>query len=88
MPYFVAPQTMIECSICLEPVDDAITVFKCKHTLHYRCFKEWMKTCERQNNPCTCPCCRGTVAFSVTMGMWRFEEQHGGSVDSVKFSSY
>ena len=49
----------VECPVCLRNMDpDETEVTSCGHTFHRQCLESWLKFCENQDKPATCPVCR------------------------------
>jgi len=47
------------CSICLDETKDCDNrLLSCNHKFHTRCFSEWSKKLNVNENKVTCPCCR------------------------------
>ena len=59
---------MLECSICLEPVDDPHTLQKCLHTVCKSCMDKLRA--EQNNDPpgVICPVCRKFSEEDMIMG--------------------
>ena len=56
----------IECSICLEEInDDSSSSLECNHVFHDYCIEEWAKVSRKSRNEnieWVCPLCRFTVS--------------------------
>lgn len=49
----------LECSICMDPLDDFLSVLKCGHKFHSKCIIEYGYT--HNNKELTCPLCRDII---------------------------
>jgi len=62
IPY-MANDTEVSCSICLETMDeeqgDLLTVSACAHVFHKTCIAKWKEVSRK------CPCCRGPLSEEI-----------------------
>lgn len=57
-----------ECMICFDPLRDApcVKLHNCNHSMHYRCYREMVKTCKKNRYDVRCPMCK-TIANEATL---------------------
>lgn len=51
-------EDMLECSICLDPLQTSICTIECGHKFHTKCLIEYAKS---QEKSIKCPICRGQI---------------------------
>ena len=47
-----------ECSICLDKLENNISILPCNHTFHCDCITMWILTCKKKGNKFRCPYCK------------------------------
>lgn len=57
--YKMHDNSAADCSICMDPLDNTVTTFKCNHQFHSKCILEYCLTCK---NEIICPLCRVSIA--------------------------
>ena len=48
----------MDCSICLENIENGCTELSCKHKFHLKCIVKWLGALTLEDNDNTCPMCR------------------------------
>ena len=49
------------CTICLDELNENISILKCRHSFHEGCISEWIKARLTNEENATCPMCRHEI---------------------------
>ena len=47
-----------ECSICLNNLENEVSILTCGHYFHYTCLGQWIYKCKNDNKQIICPLCK------------------------------
>ena len=60
-PPATTPPATIDCPICFDATDAAVTTLSCAHTLHTTCLDKWIQASKDEHRQATCPMCRTRI---------------------------
>lgn len=58
MASLIDRETFPECPVCLEPLENKVSITGCHHLIHVRCINDWEQACYKKLLIPTCPTCR------------------------------
>lgn len=74
------------CAICTEDLEPSSAAMRCsgqhgkRHYYHAMCLNAWIQQCRRENNPPTCPECRGPLQVQQRR-LREFLDDHSGKLE-------